>query len=592
MQQEPIVRTLARTLSRLLRGWIAIVLAGAFAFASSDARVSAHLSSGVVRLGDRVSLIVTVENANQADLRALPSVDGLSLGPIGQPADRISESWINGVRSRSVSRTWVIPVRPSNQGEYTIPTFDVTVDGQPVKTSPLVLNVVADMKGEELGFLELTASSNKVVEGQPFSIEVLFGFDKAMGNGVNYYNLALPWWDELPGVLEMEAPPSRPNAQEYEIDLNGRERIKVEQLDDRQARGKTFFVLRVVRSFTPTRVGTIEIPTSFFEFGKVIERPDFFRTVRQKGETFFAKAAELKIEVVPLPEKGRPVDFSGAIGNLSAKAIADPRDVDAGESIKFKVEWSGSGNLEFFTPPEPARLDAFRGFRVYGKTEQKSFDRRTVTYDIAPISSEVHEIPPLPMSVFDPAQERYKVVATEPIPIRVRALEGATGLASQPDAQRFAQDIHDIVLRPHPTQPDRGPGAGVVLAALGITPAAWLAMRTAVRKRGDPNAPAERARRKARKQLSRALEQAKGPRAELDALYAFLAARTRETPEAWLGRRLDDALAAAPELDREKARPLFSAVAELERAVWGGATSTQTRERILQAADEAVRGGF
>jgi hypothetical protein len=578
--------------SALARGCLALALLCAATFARGDARVSAHLSSGVVRLGDRVSLIVTVENANQSDLRSLPTVDGLTLGPIGQPADRISESWINGVRSRSATRSWIVPVRPSNQGEYTIPSFDVLVEGQPVKTSPLVLTVVADMKGEELGFLELRASSTKVVEGQPFSIEVLCGFDQALGNDVNYYNLALPWWGELPGVLEMEAPPSRPGAKEYEIDLNGRERIKVEMLDPRTVKGKTFYVLRVVRSFTPTRVGAIEIPTSFFEFGKVIERRDFFQTHREKGETFFAKAADMKIDVVPLPDAGRPLDFSGAIGALAVKASAEPRDVDAGESIKFKVEWSGSGNLEFFTPPDPKRIDAFRGFRVYGKIEEKSFEHRTVTYDIAPISSEIHEIPALPMSVFDPAQERYKVVASEPIPIRVRALEGATGLAAEKDEQRFAKDIHDIVLRAEPAPEPTRPGAPLVVAMLAITPAGWLALRTAVRRRGDPNAPAERARRKAKKQLSRSLQTAKSAREQLDVVYAFLAARTRETPQAWIGRGLDQALAESTTLDKARVQPLFDAIAELERSAWGGRGEAQQPERIVQAAEEAVRGGL
>ena len=72
--------------------------------------------------------------------------------------------------------------------------------------------------------------------------------------------------------------------------------------------------------------------------------------------------------MIPLPEQGRPLDFSGAVGTFHASARADRTDVDVGDSIKLSVEWTGDGNLEFFAPPELDRLDAFAGFRVFGKT--------------------------------------------------------------------------------------------------------------------------------------------------------------------------------------------------------------------------------
>lgn len=578
---------------RVLAACLALLVASSRLCAQDASRVSAQLSTGVARLGERINLTVTVENASRAELGALPQVEGLTLGPASVPSDRVYEQWINGRRSRSVSRTWVVGVRPARQGEFTIPPIEVRVDGGAKQTSALALTVVADLKGEELGFLEIRASSKRVVEGQPFSIEILCGFDQTLSSrNVNYFNLMLPWIGELPGVLEMESPPSRPGATEYEFELNGRERVKVEMLELRSVEGRPFYQLRAVRSFTPTRTGKIEIPTSFFEFGTVVERRDFFQTRREKGETYFANAPALSIEVVPLPEAGRPLDFSGAIGQFAVKASAEPRDVDAGESIKFVVEWSGTGNLEFFTSPDPARSDAFRSFRVYGKTEQKHFDRRVVTYDIAPISSEVREIPPLFLSVFDPVKERYTSVSTEPLAIRVRALEGATGLAPTEDEQRFALDVRDIVLRPR-TRTDSQPlGAGVVLGLVGALPLGWLALRASVRRFGAPDAPAERARRTALKRLKRALANAEDPREQLDRLHEFLAARTYETPQAWEGRGIAEALARDTQVERERVRPLFQAVSELERAAWSGQGAGLAREQLVRVAEEALRGGL
>jgi hypothetical protein len=532
-----------------------------------------------VRLGDRVALVVTVENARSSELGALPQVKGLGIGPAPAPAEQRSITIFGARRQESVTRTWTIPLRPSEVGLFSIPGIDVTVDGASMKTSELSLNVVRDLRGEELGYLEIRPSSPKVVVGQPFSIEILCGFDAAITATTDYANLSLAWLGSLPGLLENPAPALDASKPRVQIVLNDREMVEVERLDNRKLRGREFVQLRLTRSFTPTREGRIELPASHFEFGRTVASQDFFRTRREKGETYFARAGDVTIDVVPLPEEGRPLDFSGAIGNLAVRADATPRDVDAGESIKFKVEWTGSGNLEFFTAPDPARNEAFREFRVYGKNEERSVDRRTVTYDLAPVSSSVREIPPLSLSVFDPVANRYSVVATEPIPVRVRALEGAVGLESADGAERFRSDILDLA-RASEVSPAPTPlGAPWVLAILASIPAAWLVLRTAVRRSGDPAAPAARARRRARKELVRGLARASDARAQLDLLHRFVADRTARTPESWVGVRVG-----AARLDQ--------VIRELERETWGAKNAAFPRERVLAAVDEALGGGL
>lgn len=574
--------SLRRALAALHVGAVVFVFAlGALAQGGtqSGAALRAYLTSGVVRLGDRVALVVTVENARASELGALPQVKGLGIGPAPAPAEQRSITIFGARRQESVTRTWTIPLRPSEVGVFAIPGVEVTVDGTLMRTNELSLNVVRDLRGEDLGYLEVRPSSPKVVVGQPFTIEVLCGFDAAITATTDYANLSLAWLGSLPGLLENPAPALDAAKPRVQIVLNDREMIEVERLDNRKLRGREFVQLRLLRSFTPTREGRIELPASHFEFGRTVASQDFFRTRREKGETYFARANDVAIDVVPLPEQGRPLDFSGAIGSLQVRADATPRDVDAGESIKFKVEWTGAGNLEFFTAPDPARVDAFREFRVYGKNEERSVDRRTVTYDLAPVSSSVREIPPLALSVFDPVANRYTVLATEAIPVRVRALEGAVGLGSEDGAERFRSDILDLATGGATVQTARSLGAPWVLAVLAMVPAAWLGLRTAVRRRGDPAAPAARARRKARKELARGLAQAADARTQLDLVYRFLAARTARTPESWIGVSVGIA-------------PLDQILRELERETWGAKNTALPRERILAAADEALGGGL
>ncbi len=556
---------------------------------ATDTSVGAYLSSGVVRLGDRATLIVSVENARVSEIRGLPEVEGLELGPLPTPSERFQYEIRNGRQIQSVSRSWAISVRPTAVGEHVIPPLELTVDGNLVRTNELRLNVVADLRGEELGFLEVRPSSHKVVVGQPFSLELVFGFDAAIADQTTYGNLALSWWGRLPGLLDNEVQ-STGAARKLKLSLNDRETIEVDIVDPpREIKGRKFVTLRFSRSYTPTRTGVIDFPVSFFEFGEVIERRDFFRTERQKGETFFSRAPEFSIEVVPLPEEGRPVDYSGAIGRLNVVASAQPRDVDAGESIKLRVEWTGEGNLEFFTAPDPARLDAFRDFRVYGKTEEKAFDRRVVVYDLAPLTSQVRAIPPLPLAVYDPQDERYTSVATQPIEIRVRALEGVSGLGAAEGREDFAEDLRDIVASPAPVEREAPLGPGTVLGLGAALPVAWLALRGLVRRSYDPDAPRERARRRARRNLHKALRKGREPREQLAALHEFLGARTDQPPQAWEGRKAREAL---PPSQRERAKELERCVEQLERAVWGGQGGAVKAEEIEKAVDEALAGGL
>ena len=577
------VRSLAFALA-LLAG----VLAPSRA-AQGKVQVSARLSSGVLRLGDTGALNLTIESAEDARVLEAPAVAGLRFGKPGQPSSQRYQGFINGRRYSESNLTISIPFRSEAEGDYTIPPVALEVDGQRYETKPVRVTVVKDITGADFGYLEVHASGTKVVEGQPFTLELAFGWDEERTGKVTFAELNLPWWDSLPGALEVEGEPV-PQTSRVDIPVNGNLQAPAEQLENRTRDGRSFITLRLTKSFLPTRSGTLEFPTSFFEFGRV-RQTSFFDSRR---ESHFVQAPPFTVEVVALPSAGQPLDFSGAVGTLTARASADTRDVRVGDSIKFAVEWTGQGNLEYFRAPDPGTLDAFRGFRVYGATEEKSFERRKVIYDLAPLTGDVQSIPGLPLTVFDPESGRYVTVATAPIPIRVRALEKGANLAD--DERRFERDIADIDPRP----PARGAGAeerrgldAFLLGALVGVPLVGLVARARARARaGDPGAPLERRRRRAARELARALARAADPAAQLSALHEFLAARTREGAEAWNGRDFGGwAGAHAPALPQGVVREATQALASLEAAVYGGAAPPEG-ERIRALARTLQEAGL
>jgi oxygen tolerance protein BatD len=555
--------------------WCALALAAAPAAGQAPVQakpddgvtVSARLSAGVMRLGDSGTLTVTVENAEGARILQVPTVPGLRFGNPSDAHRSSFSAYINGVSVVERTLSFAIPFRAEAEGDHEIPAVTVGVAGTRYETKPVRVTVVKDISGADFGFLEVRPSGTRVVEGQPFTLELLCGWDEVRTGKVSFAELNLPWWDSLPGAIEVEGAPV-PQASRVDIPVSGSQPAPAEQIGNTQRGGRSFITLRLTKSYLPTRSGTLEFPTSFFEFGRV-RQTSFFDARR---ESHFVQTEAFAVEVVPLPSEGQPLDFSGAVGAFQVRAAADTRDVRAGDSIKLTVEWTGQGNLEYFRVPDPSALESFRGFRVYGSAEEKSFERRKVVYDLAPLSAEVQTIPAVPLSAFDPEKGRYEIIASAPIPIRVRALEKGAGLAD--DERRFERDIEDIDARAPELAPARGAhGQDLFLAgALVAVPLVGLLARAQARRRaGDPGAPLERRRRRAPRELARALTRAADAPARQAAVLEFLAARTREAPAAWAGRDFApwaaERLPALPEAER---RETSAALGALEAAVWGG----------------------
>jgi hypothetical protein len=413
--------------------------------------INARLTTGVVRLGSDASIIVDVEGVRTATVGEMPTVDGLHLGPVGSPVFSTSDSWDGRRRVASVRYSFRIPIQAERKGNFTIPPIPVNADGRTLQTPELSLKVVDDLKGEELGYFQIDAPK-EIVEGQPFLLEMRFGYDKALGEigeKVNYLNLMLPWLDQLPGLLELDPPaPTAGAGIVSPIGLNQRGTTRAERIASVTENGRTFLLLRIRKRYLATRSGKLEFPTSHLEFGQ-IENQTLFSMGPSEKVTFFKRVPAFAIDVLELPEAGRPLDYTNAVGTLNASATVDRRDVDAGDSIKVSVEWTGEGNLEFFDPPDPSRMEAFKDFRLYGTNDRKTPDRRVVTYDLAPITPDAKAIPPIPLVVFDPQKQAYVTIKTVPLPIRVRALKTSSGLAAEAAAKpEPGLDIRDIQTGP------------------------------------------------------------------------------------------------------------------------------------------------
>ena len=173
-----------------------------------------------------------------------------------------------------------------------------------------------------------------------------------------------------------------------------------------QIRGKTFWVEEHVRKLYPQRTGRI-----------VLAPTELILPLRQGRKTL--KTAPLTLTVQPLPEIGKPLHFSGAIGEYQISAQLERGWVEVGSALTLVVRVSGRGNMQTVTPP---KLPTMVGVVVNGPnlSQDSTPTSRAYAYTLTPAQTGTLRIPSIQYPYFDPSRAVYATTQTAPIPLSVR----------------------------------------------------------------------------------------------------------------------------------------------------------------------------
>ena len=154
-------------------------------------------------------------------------------------------------------------------------------------------------------------------------------------------------------------------------------------------------------------------------FGRM---PGFFQSFTAKT----LRSNPLEIEVKPLPEAGKPLNFRGAVGAFELAVKASPLSVSVGDPISLDFEVSGPGNYETLQSPalptdQASRWRTYEARKIVDPTEISdgaTSGRATFTQIVMP-QAEVTEIPAFELPFFNPTTGAYEIRKTNPIPITV-----------------------------------------------------------------------------------------------------------------------------------------------------------------------------
>ncbi len=482
-----------------MRLWLVIGLLLAAPRVFADVSVVASVDRNHIAFGESVTLTIAVQGTQGGTQPLIPRVDGLSFDG---PSTQSSFSLDNGRMSQSMS--FVYQVTPARPGEFTIPAIAVNVGGKDYSTEPIRLVVDKgatqnDTSREIFGQVRIPFKRVYLGQTEPAQVALFSRADVPL-RGVGGFNY------DADGL-------------EFKFLQNLKTGTQV-------INGESFNVEVVEGSISPSRTGTLN-------FGPCILKAQL--TVQQRGrngwpfdDSMFGQmfgrtqvrelpvtVDAVPIEVLPLPEEGRPADFGGAIGQWKLDVTAKPTDVAAGDPITVTIKVSGNGNIDTVPMPKLGPLDGFKTYDPTTKTTKDDLNttgERVMQQVLIAKSIDVKELPEVRLAYFDPEAGAYKTAVQSPIKLVVKASAGGQttivsgGERLRPD-EKLGQDI--VYLKG-----DLGPAVPAVpfcgtatFWALNVTPVLALLgtvgwKRRTDRLRGDvAYARRTRAAKKARKLL-------------------------------------------------------------------------------------------
>lgn len=242
-----------------------------------------------------------------------------------------------------------------------------------------------------------------------------------------------PWLQALDG-LELGAFPEPADGARLAL---GEELVRARRLPDETREGRAFARFELARPCRATRVGPLLLAAPVLRLAYADTFADDFlegRVPRDRHDALVHGKARA-LTILPPPEEGRPLDFSGAIGSFTLTARASRTELAVGESLTLELEVAGSGDLSDALAP---RLEGLDGLRILGELLEREPVRLVARYDLVPERPGTLTIPAQSYATFDTSPPAgYRSVTSAPLTLSVtpaRSSPATEGGPSEPAA--------------------------------------------------------------------------------------------------------------------------------------------------------------
>ncbi len=388
-------------------GFILMVAFGASHVHADEIALTASADKTAISLEDSINLSITIKGAKDSPPPTLPDLKNFNILSTG------TQTQVQVINSRvSKSIVFTYNLVPKNAGRFEIGAAKLELDGKIYSTQPIPITVsppTAKPRSDRLAFAEASISKTKLFVNE----QAVYTFK--LFRRVNARNINLQ--QTFDGFREE----SLGQGKEYSQVVDGIQ----------------YNVYELSKALFPSKAGVLEIPPSIVNLDFLIQgksrshsdpffdrffKDPFFGGARSAHKILRSPA--VKVEILPLPEKDKPADFSNLVGQFAISARLGKHELEFGDSTTLTLTVSGKGNV--YDIPAP-NLDVLDQFKVY--PDRPDFKKwvdgknlaggKTFKWALVPLQEGDLQIPPITLSYFDPGEGLYVARHTKNISIKI-----------------------------------------------------------------------------------------------------------------------------------------------------------------------------
>ena len=429
---------------------------------AEDISVTAEVDTHTVQAGSPVFLTITVNGTQSAEPVELPEIKGFQprfLGP------RTHIAIMNGKSNSSIS--FVYNLYALEVGHFQIPAISMTMDNKIYTTAPIVIEVVAQ------------ATSNSGTLGQE---------NQASANDKVFLVLSVPTKEyfvneKIPLSIRLYVSETEHINLASNIDFN-RKGFDIDEIVDSK-RGKqilgseNFAVIEFKTFIYPQRPGELTLGPaqllckilvkdssqrqSPFPDMPSVFGDDLFSGFFDQWRDLIVKSTDIAMKVLPLPDEGKPKNFSGGVGKFNFDVSVSPTELKVGDPITLRMKVSGDGSLKNINFPQLNDPH----FKFYEPQVREADGEKILEQVVIPTTHEVKEFSAVSFSYFDPEKRQYLTITKGPFPLKLTKADNppaqmiggspetpqAAPPAKTPEEEKFGQGVSFIKDNPGTFRP-------------------------------------------------------------------------------------------------------------------------------------------
>lgn len=428
-----------------------------------------------VAVGQRFS-ITFVANTDIDGFKA-PSFKNFQLLSGPNRSQNSSISFVNGKVSQNITISYSFILYAKAIGSFQVDQATCSIDGKEYATNAFSIDVIAGNSSNSSSGGGTSGQSPDLVTVDDEQLFIEAFIDKRKAYQGEQILLTHKIFTLIPvSNLSVDKLSSYPGFWSINL-LDNNQQLKQ---TNQEINGKDYIVADLKReAIFAQKTGKIEIPA--MELSCVAKIPNTKKRAASNdpffdsffNDPFFNNAyhsiekklqtKSITVEVLPLPTKGKPEDFSGAVGEFSISSNIDQLNIKTNEAITVKYTVSGEGNIDLI-PDLVVHFPA--DFEVYDPKISTNIRKgnsgvsgyKIFEYTLIPRSAGIYDIPSASFNFFNPKLKSYVHKTTDAYKIQVEKGNLATSSNmtfagdNKEDIRYIGEDIRYLISYPYKLQ--------------------------------------------------------------------------------------------------------------------------------------------